>query len=310
MARALELLDLPSLYRHRNEAVALDTTRLLTRGNPLAPSVLLGYLNPAGRVYSAVSQDGTALFGGVVYTNGGSLAKLLYLAPADELTHPELPGLVEHLVAAAGGRGAMHVLAEVDEGSDAYRALRQAGFAVYAWQRVWDMTPLDGTTRGRWRAAAEADLASIQSLHHQMVPALLHPIEQPPQRAEGLVCCADGNHKAASPVRGYVEVTHGIQGIVLTPLIHPDATEVAEKLSTLPADVPERRSRPVYLCVRSYQAWLEPVLDDLGAVPADRQAVMVKHLAHLVKEEQPVKAAKPAVAVQPSQFSETRRDKS
>jgi hypothetical protein len=52
------------------------------------------------------------------------------------------------------------------------------------------------------------------------------------------------------------------------------------------------------------------VLDDLGAVPADRQAVMVKHLAHLVKEEQPVKVAKPAVAVQPSQFSETRRDKS
>ena len=44
------------------------------------------------------------------------------------------------------------------------------------------------------------------------------------------------------------------------------------------------------------------MLADLGAKGADRQAVMVKHLARLVKEEQTVRATQPAgVRVQPSQ---------
>jgi len=60
----------------------------------------------------------------------------------------------------------------------------------------------------------------------------------------------------------------------------------------------------VYLCVRSYQAWLEPVLEDLGAhAAAQRQAVMVKHLARFLKAEQAVRAKQPAgVTVQPSRI--------
>jgi hypothetical protein len=129
------------------------------------------------------------------------------------------------------------------------------------------------------------------------VPALLHPIEQPPQHADGLICCEEG-------MRGYVDIFQGTAGIVLMPYIHPDSAQVAEKLAALPGDFPDRRRRSVYLCVRSYQAWLEPVLEDLGALPGNRQAVMVKHLARLVADEQAVKAAQPvAVSVQPSRVS-------
>jgi len=303
MPRELELFDLPILYRHRNDSVALDTTRLLTRGNPLGAVGLLAYLNPARHVYSAVSNDGTHLFGGIIHTNGGTFARLLYLAPAADLTHPDLPALIDHLVAEAGTWGAFHVLAEVDERSDAYRALRRAGFAVYAWQRIWDISALASSAAGvKWRRSTDADLPSMQSLHHQIVPALLHPIEQAPQRPEGLVCRADG-------MRGYVDLAYGMYGVMLTPLIHPEATDVGEKLSALPGDLPDRRSRSVYLCVRSYQAWLEPVLEDLGALPGNRQAVMVRHLAHLVKEEQAVQAVKPGVVAQPSQFSKLEKKK-
>jgi hypothetical protein len=56
--------------------------------------------------------------------------------------------------------------------------------------------------------------------------------------------------------------------------------------------------------VRSYQAWLEPVLADLGARAGERQAVMVKHLARLIKDEQTLRAAQPTgVSVQPSRVS-------
>jgi hypothetical protein len=90
---------------------------------------------------------------------------------------------------------------------------------------------------------------------------------------------------------------------MLAPLIHPEATGVAAKLSTLLAHLPDHRSRPVYLRVRSYQAWLEPVLEDLGATAAPRQAVMVKHLARLIKDEQTVPAVPSRASVQPSQVS-------
>ena len=104
-------------------------------------------------------------------------------------------------------------------------------------------------------------------------------------------------------------MVHGVYGIVLTPLIHPEAIDVGAKLASLIRNLPDRRNRPVYLCVRSYQAWLEPVLADLGAQGADRQAVMVKHLARLIKEEQTVPAVPSGARVQPSQVSRVERKK-
>ena len=104
---------------------------------------------------------------------------------------------------------------------------------------------------------------------------------------------------------------HGRMGILLTPLIHPETTNVALNLAGLLNHIANRNNRPVYLCIRSYQAWLEPALEDLGGRPAtQRQAVMVKHLARTIKDEQAVRAAQPAsVSVQPSSVSRMDRAK-
>jgi hypothetical protein len=296
--RPLDLLDLPTLYRYRSEAISLDSVRLLTRGNPLGAAGFMSYFNPARHIYTAVSQEnGTTLIGGISHTNGDPFAKLLYLSPAAELTHPGLPTLIEHLSAEAGEWGAFHVLADVGDSSDAFPALRTAGFSVYAWQRIWDVshiTPSDSASG--WRRAQSINMPAVQSLYHQIVPPLLQPVEPTPKRAIGLVC--------SEGAKCYVNLTYGLYGIVLTPLIHPEATDVAMKLACLLNHLPDRGNRPVYLCVRSYQAWLEPVLEDLGAKAAERQAVMVKHLAHMVKDGQAVRAAQPAgVSVQPSRAS-------
>jgi hypothetical protein len=87
------------------------------------------------------------------------------------------------------------------------------------------------------------------------------------------------------------------------PLIHPEARDVGAKLATLINNLTDRKNRPVYICVRSYQAWLEPVLADLGAQAGQRQAVMVKHLARLVRESPTVPAVASRATVQPSQMS-------
>jgi len=296
--RPLDLLDLPTLPRYRNDAVTLDASRALTRRDPLSAAGFFSYFNPARHRYTAIAkQNGDSLLGSVIHTPGDTFARLLYLAPLPHLTHPGLPELIEHLAAQAGTWGAFHVTAEVEETSEAFPSLRSAGFAVYAWQRMWDVSSVAASSSGSmWRRAREEDLPAIQSLYHQIVPPLLQPVETPPRRAVGFIC--------NEGMRCYASPTSGALGIVLAPLIHPDATDVEDKLAALLSNLPDHRNRPVYLCVRSYQAWLEPTLEDLGSKSSPRQAVMVKHLTRLVKDEQMAPAVQPAgVTVQPSRMS-------
>jgi len=129
--RPLALLDLPYLYSFREEAIGLDTARTLTRGNPLGAVGLFGYVNPVRHIYSAIINggDGQTVLGGIIHSRNETFAKLLYIAPSSQLNHPDLPALIEDLSAQAGAWGAFHVLAEVDETSDAFVALRKSGFS-------------------------------------------------------------------------------------------------------------------------------------------------------------------------------------
>src|SRR5574338_588925 len=297
--RALDLLDLPTLHRYRNEVMGFDTARSLTRGNPLSGMGLLSHVvSPSRDVYGAIAeQDGIRLLGGVNHSHGASFARLLYLAPTSRLTHRELPALLENLAAQAGAWGAFHVVAEVDEDCEAFPSLREAGFSVYAWQRMWDVSALTSGVDGRgWERAASIHLPGIQSLYQQIVPPLIQPVVPAPKYPTGFVCNSEGHC--------YSGYTSGARGIVLNPLIHPEARQVDAKLMGLVGGLTSRRGRKVYICVRSYQAWLENVLVDLGASVGPRQALMVKHLARLVKDEQAVRAKQPAgVSVPASRVS-------
>jgi len=301
--RPLDLLDLPTIARYRNDVLTLDSARALTRGHPLGAMGLLAYINPARHLYAAVKNgDQSTLLGGIIHTRGEPFAKLLYLAPAFSLSDPQLPALIEHLAAQAGEWQAVHVIAEVDENSEIFPALRMAGFSVYAWQRVWDVSQVENTgpdSRSGWRRMQSVDLPAVQSLHYQIVPQLMHPVEPAPRRVIGFV------HQ---DMRCYASVTAGVYGIVLTPLIHPEEEDVAAKATSLIASLPDRRGRSVYLNVRSYQAWLEPALEDLGAKASQRQAVMVKHLARLVKNGQPARVVPANAGVQPTQMSRVKID--
>jgi len=296
--RPLAILDLPYLYSFHDEAVGLDATRALTRGNPLGAVGLLSYINPSRHVYSVIANgEKKPVLGGITHARDETFAKLYYIAPLSQLDHPELPELIENLIEQAGTWGAFHVLAEVDETNNAFVSLRNSGFSVYAWQRMWDVSEVAESNSGLdWTRVRSSHEPLVQSLYHQIVPPLLHPVEPQPKATSGWIC--------NEGVNCYVSMAHGPQGIVLMPLIHPEATGVSEKLSALISNLPDRRNRPVYIFVRSYQAWLEPVLADLGAKAAGRQAVMVKHLVHMVKDAALARNTRPAgVSVQPSRVS-------
>ena len=284
IVRSLDVLDLPTLSRYRRDLLSLDTARILTRGDPLGAAALLSYLDPRRNIYTAVaSDDGGSLMGQVTLREDETSARLTFLAPAEAL-NGLTQSLLEHLVTQVGEWGAFHLLAEVDEDSPAFRLLRQAGFAMYAWQRIWKL-PASGQAGNKdiWRQAAETDWPAVQSLYGQIVPALLHPVEVLPKQVMGLVC-SEGNLQA------YVAVNSGPKGVWIQPIVPPDSDCVSEQLAGLTNAVSDWRDKPIYVCVRSYQAWLESVLEDLGAEAGQGQAVMVRRLAKLQKVEEKVSA--------------------
>jgi hypothetical protein len=205
---------------------------------------------------------------------------MVFLAPAENISGLTL-SLLDHLAAEAREWGAFHLLAEVDEDSPAFRSLRQGGFSIYAMQRVWKLPKLEKTVESDpWREAAETDWPAVQSLHGQIVPALIQPVDSLPKQPSGLVCRPEGN------LQGYLAIDSGPAGIWIQPLVPPDSGCSPERL----AGLPNPGNRPVYICVRSYQAWLETALEELGAEAGPRQAVMVRRLAKAQKVEEKISA--------------------
>jgi hypothetical protein len=187
-----------------------------------------------------------------------------------------LAALLENLAVHSGERGALRLLAEVDEETLAFEMLRQSSFAIYSRQRIWRMnaSAKDEKPANMWRMANSPDLIAIRSLYNNLVPGLVQQVEPYSTRnPQGLIYYQDGELLA------YVEVKYGHQGIWAQPFVHPDAEDVALCLFNLMQNLPYRGSRPVYICIRSYQSWLESAIQELEAEPGPRQSVVVKHLA-------------------------------
>lgn len=279
-SRLFEWHDLPALHRFRNQCLYLDTTTVLTRGPLPAPvGTLLAYFSPASAAYTVLSQDnGNAeriLIGQALHAPGSTAARLSFLTPASAVQSGELSSVLDLLVAKTGERGAFHILAEVDESDAAFQALHQTGFAIYARQHIWQLpaAPAGDLEATPWRACTERDGWGVRTLYNNLVPGLVQQVEPAPtKRPPGMV------YQNSDDLQVYVDMRAGAKGILLQPFIHPDADCVAARLAYLIHHLPNRRGRPVYLCVRSYQSWLEPMMEQLGAQPVLHQAVLVKHL--------------------------------
>lgn len=278
--RPFDWRDLAALHRVREQSVYLHSALVLTRGPLSIPGALLSTLAPSMGIYTSISfneqPQSTQLFGQIIQASGAQCAQLTFLTPSEALESENLHILLEHLSSQAVERGAFRLLADVDERTLAFEMLRQAGFAIFARQRIWrlkDKLVIEEEAR-TWQTATERDLIAVRSLYNNLIPGLVQQVEPfPAERLRGLV------YRQGGDLLAYVELKYGHRGIWAQPFIHPDAEEVAENLIALLPRLPHRVSRPIYLCVRSYQSWLEPAIEHVGAEPSPRQAMMVKHLA-------------------------------
>lgn len=276
MIRSFDWRDFPSLHRNRNDGIWLDTSLALTRWMGLVPAgALLATLAPATGIFTYVTdgESGEPVVGQFYLPTGRSNARLTFLSPEEEIESAAVPELLDHMAARAGDRGAHNLLAEVNVRSGVYDVLRRAGFAIYARQRVWELSPTKNSENRLWRQVVEKDEYHVHYLYHTLVPALVQQTEPPPwENMNGLIFEHEGETLA------YVHLSHGPKGILAQPFVHPDTDHAEELLSSIYAAIPNIRSRPVYLCVRSHQAWLAPFLDEMELESGPRQAVMVKRL--------------------------------
>lgn len=246
------------------------------------------------------------LAGQITHASNARSSNLSFITPSRGLTSTQLPALLDHLAAQAGEWGTFHLLAESDEHSHCFDILRTSGFSVYAWQRVWRHHPgtgsLDEALTGiEWSPATERDQISIRSLCQSLVPAFVQPIEHVfDKKLDGWVCREDCS------LIGYADVIYGSEGTWVQPYIHPEAQHVPSILRKLLAQIENRGTKGIYICVRSYQAWIESILEELPVLAGPRQALMVRHLALVQKALAPILS--PAIEKTPGSATVVRAE--
>ena len=286
--------DFPLLYNYRKQGLFLDSSRALIHGPALIPlGALFTFLGPATRSYTYrcenCSPSGKPLIGQVTYVSGSSYARLAYLAPVNTIDLSDLSAFSDYMAGQLGRQGVFHILAEIDESSQEYQGLRRVGFAIYARQRIWRLNgPVTADPdAASWRAFKPSDMVGIRNLYGNVVPAIAQQVESIPKKnLQGFVHYHNGD------IRAFVELKYGRHGVWVQPYIHPDVENFDRQLVNLLAHLPTRHNRPLYLCVRSYQSWLEAAIETIGGLPGPQQAVMVRHLtvANRVKQTYPLTA--------------------
>ena len=284
MIRSFDWRDFGLVRRLSERGVCFDSEAALTRGAHTLQSAVLSFLTPGvGLPTYILKQDDGDGFGQLRFRAGDGNAHLTFLAPCYEPT-AVWETLLEHLCVEAGSRGAHNLVAEVDENSDEFEALRRFGFAIYARQRLWRRDrphpPVTAIVGPSLRPQTSIDSIGIQALYANIVPRLIHQVEPPPARyGHGFILEEEGEITAC------FDISRGPLGIWIQPYLHPSVSNHANALiADLLCRFTDRDSVPVYFCVRSHQEWLRTSLIDLEFSPWADQAVMVKRLAVRIAE--------------------------
>jgi hypothetical protein len=282
MIRSFDWRDVGLVKTLADRGVCLDSETGLTQGNHPLQHALLSYLMPMAGAPTLIWRadgDHTAGFGQLSHRQGEGHARVLYMAPAAEASADGWQHLIERLAVEAGERRAQNLIAEVNEKSPEFEALRQAGFGIYARQTLWKLGARQPATQASEnvavRQAVRADVIGVSTLYSNVVPRLVQQVEPGPQHIERGYVLQEGSELVA-----YLDVRRGPQGIWVEPFLHPEAFDLSEAvLETCLQLLPSPSEKPLFLCVRRYQDWLQSVMPRVGFEPLGSQVVMVKRLA-------------------------------
>src|SRR5688572_18612070 len=283
MIRSFGWRDVGLVKSLGEQGVCLDSETGLLRGSHSLQNALFAYLIPgAGTptiVWRAKSNDGgQAAFGQLGHRIGDEQARVLFISPACDDAPEAWPPLLEKLAVEAGERGALNLLAEVNEEGCEFEALRTAGFAVYARQSLWSLPEgkLLKTSAHAvpLRPMTELDLIGVSTLCSNILPRLVQQVEPVNHRiARGYVLEHRGELIA------FLDVRRGPLGVWVEPYLHPEAYKLSEAvLHTGLRLIGAGIEKTIYLCIHRYQDWLQEIGARAGFKALGSQAVMDTHV--------------------------------
>lgn len=282
--RTISIVDLPLIRRLTANGTVLDSERGLTRDARGPNSFLLSSLLFPRGVYTLVSRsENQQIVGQFRYRPEDPNAHIVYIASSlsEDVEDTIWLHILDAMTREAGKHGAHSLIAEVETNSPLFETLRTARFSTYARQIIWRHSAVkidvaDCTIT--LDEDIESDHLGVIALITNTVPTILQQVAAPPSDMRGLAYRKNGR------IEAYIGISEGANGVYLLPFIHPDVmSQTADIITAAVAQIERCAKVPVYVCVRSYQDWLNHRFQELGFEEWAEQAVMVKQIAAGIK---------------------------
>ncbi|MGB1287919.1 MAG: hypothetical protein ACPG7F_15375, partial [Aggregatilineales bacterium] len=274
--RTITLTDIPLLRRLSAAGILLDTETALTRKAPGSHSTLLSsILFPAG-IHTLIARGGSRqVVGQLRYRQEDSCAHIVYIVPEGDDEQNNSLLILDALAREAGRHGAHFLMAEIEPEHALYETLRQARFASYARQTIWRHQPVtrQHETPLRLAQATPQDEIGITSLLYNIIPTMLQHVALPEGDMKGLLYRHEGQ------IAAYIAYVEGERGIYALPFIHTDVADIAQELLEAAWTQLASDDVPLYICIRTYQYWLDSILDRMNFTSWTEQVMMVRHIA-------------------------------
>ena len=292
MARLIKLSDFPTWLKKNKFGINTHSPSHLCWGNGIKNFLALfsSFANIIGNFSINESDKSTqeTFFIQAQHTSGSEIAHLTYLSPAENINSHQFPQSIEYLITKLGERKAHCLVVESPNNSALQEELLNNKFSAYAQQNIWKLNtkPKLGPTNIDCRWLGGADAINLNRMYNNIIPHQVRSIETGPlDRLKGVVCYRDGE------LAGYADISTGPLGTWAQPFIPSTEKEPELILEEMLYLLSPRSWRPIYICVRSYQHYLEPVLKKLGAIKGPDQIVLARRLTSIVKK--PVLSALP-----------------
>jgi hypothetical protein len=278
MVHSFDIRDLPSLRAFTPHGLSLDSPTCLTQDLHILRTAVLAQLIPDIIPETLILRlhNGVAGFVQLGHRRGAVSSRLRFLAPRELLVDNLGTELIEASLIAAGRRQAQHILADAEDKTDESGFLRRGGFSIFARQDIWRGTPPFPrpfpVPRGKFRPLLSADASAAHALYCSIVPALVHQVEGFPRRPKGWLIYEEGE------LVGFFNLRSGPRGLWMEPFFHPGARNAAKWIAFWLGGLNFRPQDPIYVCVRSYQDWVGPILQDNGFSLMSRRAVFIRRV--------------------------------
>jgi len=285
MVRFFRFSDISKLNKFRNNGIFPHNSPTLTWGQGLVIfRAAISFPGNTTGAFTALDEDPMIkipVFAQAVHHSGARAAHFTFCSPGSAVRSPAFNRLIEFLITKLGEHSAQSIMAEVDHDFAIFEALREGNFSEYTHQQIWKIKTKPALYESdiKCRRMAGLDTLNAHAMYSRIVPQFNQSVETGPlNRIRGVVCYR------GDELAGYADVSEGPRGVWVQPFIPVNESEPGLLVSEILNMFSPHGWRPIYLCQRTYQSHLNQLLQDMGAEPGPKQAVMVRRLTSSIKK--------------------------